>query len=217
MRRFTILIQALILLGVFVTSCTQDNVSPQAGAQQGGPDLYANANPHPLLDQICGPMITYPLGSSNGDLNIPMNFREGGSPWGSVTMYNGEDANGDAMVAMDYAVAPNWFIREITSYYGAGKTLKMTPKGEPEINLDFRVAPVNPLVNATQLRVDLNGLGLENILISRLEVGQLDFFNPNAGLDPATVQYIWVINDQYKGPRPSLQAFKAFYTTVKCN
>ena len=216
MRRFTILIPALILLAVFSTSCSQENVSPQ-GQNNGSTDLHASVNPHPLLATICGPMISYPLAGANGDQNIPLNFREGGSAWGTATIYNGEDANGKATVAIDYQLAQNWFIKEITYFYGKGGNLKLTAKGEPEINGNFVAAPVNPLVNATQIRVGLNGLGLENVLVSRLEVGQLDFFNPNAGLDPSTVQYIYVYNDLYSGPRPNTQYFEAGYSTIKCN
>lgn len=218
MRRLTILTHALILFVVFATSCTPESVNPQADNSNGAsPDLHANVDPHPLLPLICSPMTTYPLAGSNGDQLIPGNLPHGGQAWGSTTLYNGENASGKATLAMDFQLEPTWFIKEITYYFGKEGFLKLSSKGEPEINNSWNVAPVNPLVNATQLRVGLNGFGLENVLVARLEVGQLDFFNPSAGLDPSTIQYIWVYNDQFSGPRPNPSYFEAGYSTVKCN
>ncbi len=217
MRKLILLTHTVILLAVFATSCTPESVNPQAGNSSTSPDLHASVDPHPLLPVICSPMIPYPLAGVNGDQLIPANLPQGGQDWGSVTLYNGENENGKATIAMDFQLASSWMIKEIKYYFGKKGYLKLSPKGEPEINNSWMVAPVNPLVNATQLRVGLNGFGLENVLVARLEVGQLDFLNPNNGIDPSTIEYVWVYNDQFSGPRPNAQYFEAGYTTVKCN
>lgn len=218
MRSFKRLLSAIFVLTLFLASCTPEAVEPNSGSNANGSSSLQESNgPHTLLDRICSPMVTYDLTTTDGNPSIPSKL--GGGNWGSVTMYNGLDINQDAQFAMDFTAAPNWVMSEITYYFGKGGQLDVNSQGEPQVNANFVVAPVNPLVNATQIRVALNGLPDVNVVAAQVTVGQIDFLNPGAGLIPSTVNQVWIYDHTHQGDgtgRPDPGFFEIDWVTASC-
>lgn len=201
---------AALAFTMVLWACSPESVGPKNNnAGQNDMTIGADNSPHPELFPQCSPFDTFDLAKANGDM-----YLNGTTKWGFLKVYNGIDENGNEVTAVDYDIAYNWFIGEITYFYGNPNSVTFSPDGVPVISSNWTVQPVNPVINAYQTRKNLAGLPNINSLYARVKVGQLDYITFDGSLDPNSINYLWIRNNNWDNPN-SFQSSNSPFEVIK--
>lgn len=211
----------MILVALVAWSCKPDAVAPKdPSASNGAPSLQGDNPAHPLLAPVCSHFDTMNIGRPDGSMMV-----DWGAPvneaWGSIRMYNGEDENGNMVMALDLDVANNWYISEVTTFLGDPAMMQLEPNGTPIVDGNWVVTPVNPVINAYQVRLPLDNMPACNTVCAKVTVGQLDWVAFDGSLDANSIQTLWLWNGEWNNPsatnRNSSAGTMMPWCTVSCN
>lgn len=221
MKSLTKSLALMILVALVAWSCKPDSVAPKdPTASNGAPSLQGDNPAHPLLSPVCSHFDTLAVGRPDGTLMVDYGGVSN-NPWGLIRIYNGEDENGNMVMAMDFDVADNWYISEVVTFVGDGSGLTMESNNAPLVDGNWEVAPVNPVINAYQVRRDLTGMSNCNTVCAKITVGQLDWTAFDGSLDANTIQTLWMINTDWNNSNNAGRTSSANtmmpWCTVSCN
>ena len=139
---------ALVIL-VALSSCTAEHVSP--GDQKGTPTLAADAgNNLPFVNQ-CSPRVDYALADETGSLQVTY-LNPGGNPGAAPNWGVASFLNSDIEFVAEVELASGWYIESVDVFTRIEGELILVD-GNPQVTDNWFQADVNPLVNATQIRV----------------------------------------------------------------
>jgi hypothetical protein len=193
------LILALFCFGVFLTSCQQDNVDPNAD-KSGLSNLLIDAeDPHPLPDPVCSGFDTIRLVSEDGSFQVnycgsygttPIPCPETTQDWGYVEILNGRD-----VMMCNFTMAIGWFIDIAQSKFSTVGTSQFDQNGLPIIASDWLPTDIDPVVNKWQLTLPLADLPSPCFdMLLNLTVVKLNFFS---GVDANSVTSLWGHNGEW--------------------
>ncbi len=186
---------ASTLLAMLLFSCQPDHVEPSnsSSAANEAPTLYGDANPHPDPDEICSGRVPLNLIDQYGNGLVSYC---GGQPcppnqtkWGTVEYLNSEDE-----FVMNVIVAAGWYIDVINTFAGAEGDLTLV-NGIPQIDNSWRIVDVNPLVNATQIRIAGIDLNPNFQVVNKIVIYKNDALTGN--VDPLSVTDVYAFNDKW--------------------
>ena len=211
--RLLSLVLAILCLGIVLSSCQPDNVSPEADGK--GPSLAADENdPHPLPDPVCSEFDTVLLAAENGSLTVNYCGSFGGQAlpcppnmpeWGYVELLNGRDI----MIA-NFTMAIGWFIDFSRSSFATGNSYQLNQNGIPIISNDWIPVNVDPVVNKWQLVLQLDSLPTPCFTMGlNLIVVKLDFFS---GVDANSTTSLWGYNTEWNNPNSNMASPSPFLT-----
>ena len=201
MKSLTKSLSLILLVALAAWSCKPDNVGPKSpAASNDAPTLAGDNVAHPLLDPICSPFDTLQIGTPTGQSVVNYLGVNSSEPWGSVRIYNGLDENGTKVLAMDFDVANDWYISEIVTWVGDPAAVQMESNGAPVVDGSWLVTPVNPVINAYQVRRDLTNAPSCYVVCAKVTIGQLDWVAFDGSLDAASVQTLWMWNGEFANP-----------------
>ncbi len=209
----------LACLGAIVlTSCQPEVVGPQSNQDSpSSPDLQANYNVHPELFPMCGEADYVKLMSEDGSLNV--NYCgflpcSGTTPeWGTVAIRHGMNENEELTFAVDAQLAFGWVITEVAINYGNSNNWALV-NGMPDVNSNWEIEAVNPVVNSLQFRRPAQLFQGCNDITVRFKVGQFSFFG---GLDQSSERYLWIQNPEWNGSHTSNSLVITPYCVQDCN
>lgn len=205
------------VVAILMFGCTADQVAPKSDSNNNvietGP--LGDSGPHYSMSPICSYLDTLDLASATGSFTV----NGGSTPWGTMEICNGMDDSNVSTLQTKFSLAYNWYIGEITYYFGNTSLIQIGPNGVPIINGSWETKAVNPVLNDATFHTSLNGMPSENTLVARIQVGQMDWQAFDGSLDPSTLQYLWVWNDQFAvsgSPRQSASPLYMPWETVAC-
>lgn len=217
MRNHLTAMTAAILLALVSFACTADQVAPKSGEatnlMENG--VMGDNGPHYALDPICSNIEALVLASATGSFTVPSTS----TSWGKMEICNGMDIGNKNVLETKFSLAYNWYIDEVTTYFGDASLLVIGPNGVPIIDSTWTTQPVSPVLNSVSLYHDLAGLPTNNTVLARVRVGQMDWVSFDGSLNQSTVQYLWVWNDQFNvsgSPRQSLSPLQMPWETISC-
>lgn len=202
-------------------ACSPEEVAPRNNDtfRDSQITLHADNSPHIALFPVCSGRDSLPLADATGGFLVNYNGGGTASPsngqasWGSMEMYNGLDQAGQEILALEFTLASNWYIEEISTFLGDPAGLAIGPNGVPIINGNWNLEPVNPVINAYQSRLVLDGLPSQNTLLVKLKVGQLDWLAFDGTLEANSVTELWVWNNHFNDPASPLASNSPLQTT----
>lgn len=186
---------ASTMFALVLWSCQPDHVEPTNGtaASNEAPTLLGSSNPHPDPAEICSGRNSLTLIDQYG--NNVVSYC-GGQPcppnqtkWGTVEYLNSRDE-----FIMNFIVAEGWYIDEINTFTGAESNLTLI-NGIPQIDNSWQVLDVNPLVNATQLRIAGSSVGQNFQIVNKIVIYKNDPVTGN--VDPLSVTDVYAFNDKW--------------------
>lgn len=182
-------------VALLLFSCSPDQVVPKTDGKSNELEngIMGDSGPHYTLFPICSPVESLPLSSPMGGFNIPSTS----TPWGSMQIFNGLDNTGKNVLERSINVAYNWYVSEVSSFVGNASLLQIGPNGIPLIDSTWTVEGINPAMNSVSLHTDLASLPSNNILITKITIGQMDWVAFDGSLDASTLTELWVWNSQY--------------------
>lgn len=188
-----------LALVVVLSSCSSDQVDPAGSGsmQRDTPVLAGQAENQPDVALECSDRVVYPLVDGGGGSNVNYHGTSGGSAsnpvdWGIATL-----VNTDQELVVEIDLASGWYVEHTEIFTGMESEI-VIQNGIPQVGETWLVADVNPLVNATQLRV---GLPLSpgecfNPVIG-LSVVQYDYA---LGIDENSRTQLWLKNPSWDNP-----------------
>ena len=201
---------ALVILFA-LSSCTAEHVSP--AAQQDAPVLAADAgNNLPPVNQ-CSPRVDYDLADETGSLQVTY-LNPGGNPgaapnWGVVSFLNS-----DVEFVAEVDLASGWYIESVGVFTGNESALTLVD-GNPQVSDNWFQADVNPLVNATQIRVAFSEI--PNPCFNPTIVVEAVQFDMLGGIDPDSRTSLTLYNPAWNdATQPDLNTIGSAVTTW-CN
>ncbi len=183
------------LFALLLWSCQPDHVEPthSVAGESESPTILGDVNPHPDPAEICSGRSSLVLIDQYG--NSVVSYC-GGQPcppnqtkWGTVEYLNSRDE-----FIMNFIVAQGWYIDEVHTFAGAESNLTLI-NGIPQVNSSWRVVDVNPLVNATQLRISGNDVGANFQIVNKIVIYKNDPVTGN--VDPLSVTDVYAFNDKW--------------------
>jgi|GEM_PF-3289745 len=178
---------------LFLWSCQPDAVNPEGNDPIETSSLQGSVNPHPEPNEICSGRCVVPLVDQYGSTIISYC---GGQPcppnqtkWGTVEYYNSPEE-----FVINITMAADWYVDEVNTYNGAEANLTLI-NGIPQVDNAWAVLDVNPLVNATQIRVAASDLDQCFQAVNNLVVYKLDAITGNT--DQLSVTNLYAFNEQW--------------------
>ncbi len=196
--KFSAKLFALALVFAF-TGCTPDQVKPTSSTvmYESGPALASESGIHPVVSPECSPRRIYQLIDKAGGMDVNY-FGSGGNPngnmvqWGSATLLNSDQ---EFVVEIDLAIG--WYVERTELFVGNESGIIMQ-NGVPQVGEAWMQADVNPLVNATQLRI---GLPFQSGECFNLALGlSIVHYDFALGIDENSRTQVWLGNTYWDDP-----------------
>ena len=200
---------ASTLCVLFLWSCQPDKVEPSGSATNSAdtPTLAGSSNPQPDPLEICSPRVSLEMVDQYG--NNVVSYC-GGQPcppnqtkWGTVEYLNSRNE-----FIINVTVAQDWYIDVINTYVGDEANLTII-NGIPQIDNSWQVLDVNPLVNATQIRISAADADPNFQVVNKVVIYKNDPVTGN--VDPLSVTDMFAFNASWLDPNtPYLNTLSPF-------
>lgn len=194
-QRFILLLAMLVTATLW--SCSPDNVGPKDSnsANNATPTMTGDGVAHPTIPGVCGDSIVLNLIDETGSENVTycglVPCGTNVTPaWGSVTCFNTDSA-----MYFNVSLAFGWFLETNRCFIGIEEDMTYDSNGIPQMESDWMLREVNPVVNSYQVGIPTANLSGDCAdVTSMFSVVKLDFFS---GVDANSRRRLWLHNPMW--------------------